>query len=113
MSIKIERLANVLVKEISDILMNDIKDKDIKFVTITHIDLTNDLSYAKVYCTVLNNGIRDKCIADLNHAKDYIKIELKKRKIEIRKIPDLKFVYDESIEYGKKIEGIIKKIHKE
>ena len=53
MSIKTERLANLLVKEISSILMTEIKDEDIKFVTITHLDLSSDLSYAKVYCTVL------------------------------------------------------------
>lgn len=53
MSIKTERLANLLIKEISSILMTEIKDEDIKFVTITHLDLSSDLSYAKVYCTVL------------------------------------------------------------
>lgn len=113
MSIKIERLANVLVKEISDILMNEIKDHDIKFVTITHVDLSSDLSYAKVYCTVLNDDMRKKIILDLNHAKSFIRSELIKRKIEMRKIPELEFVYDNSIENGVKIENIIKKIHKE
>ena len=68
MSIKTERLANLLVKEISSILMTEIKDEDIKFVTITHLDLSSDLSYAKVYCTVLNDENRDKCIHDLNGA---------------------------------------------
>lgn len=113
MSIKTERLANVLVKEISNILMTEIKDKDIKFVTITHIDLSSDLSYAKVYCTTLDNSIRDKCIKDLNGAKGFIRNELIKRKIEIRKMPELTFIFDESIEYGNKIEKIIEDIHKE
>ena len=113
MSIKVERLANLLVKEISEILMNEIKDEDIKFVTITDIDLSSDLSYAKVYCTVLNDELRDKCMHDLRHAKGFIRSELIKRKIEMRKIPELDFVYDESIEYGNKIEKIIKKIHEE
>ncbi len=111
MSIKTERLANVLLKEISEILMTEIKDEDIKFVTITHIDLSSDLSYAKVYCTVLNDDNRDKCIHDLNSAKGFIRNELIKRKIEMRKIPELHFVFDESIEYGNKIENIIKEIH--
>ena len=112
MSIKVERLANLLVKEISEILMNEVKDEDIKFVTITHIDLSSDLSYAKVYCTVLNDENRKKCINDLNGAKGFIRSELMKRKIEMRKIPELTFVYDESIDYGNKIEKIIKEIHK-
>ena len=113
MSIKTERLANLLVKEISQILMTEIKDEDIKFVTITHIDLSTDLSYAKVYCTTLNDDTRVKCIHDLNGAKGFIRNELIKRKLEMRKIPELNFVFDESIEYGNKIEKIIEEIHKD
>lgn len=113
MSIKTERLANLLVKEISEILMTEIKDEDIKFVTITHIDLSSDLSYAKVYCTTLDDSNRNKCIHDLNGAKGFIRNELIKRKLEMRKIPELSFVFDESIEYGNKIEKIIEKIHKD
>ncbi len=113
MSIKTQRLANVLLKEISEIIMLEIKDEDIKFVTITHVDLSSDLSYAKVYCTVLDENKKDKCIHDLNGAKGFIRNELMKRKIEIRKMPELTFIYDDSIEYGNKIEKIIKEIHKE
>jgi len=113
MSIKTERLANVLLKEISNILMLEIKDKDIKFVTITHVDLSSDLSYAKVYFTVLDDEKKDTVLKDLNNAKGFIRNELIKRKIEMRKIPELSFVYDNSIEYGNKIEKIIEEIHKE
>ena len=113
MSIKTERLANVLLKEISNILMLEIKDEDIKFVTITHVDLSSDLSYAKVYCTVLNDSKKDETLKTLNNAKGFIRNELIKRKIEMRKIPELTFVYDESIEYASKIEKIIEEIHKE
>ena len=54
MSIKTERIGSNFVKEISYILMEEIKDPNIKFVTITSCDVTNDLSYAKVYFTVLD-----------------------------------------------------------
>ena len=111
MSIKTQRIANVLVKEISDILQNEVHDKDIKFVTITGIKVDTDLSLAQVYCTVFNKDARDKCIKDLNAAKGFIKTELAKRKLEIRKIPDLRFIYDESIEYGSNIERIIRNIN--
>ena len=93
--------------------MLEVKDEDIKFVTITHVDLSSDLSYAKVYCTMLDETKRDKCIHDLNSAKGFIRNELIKRKIEIRKMPEFTFIYDDSIEYGNKIENIIEKIHKE
>lgn len=113
MSIKTERLANLLVKEVSEILMNEIKDEDIKFVTITHIDLSSDLSYAKVYCTMLDDSKKDKCIHDLNGASGFIRSEVIKRKLEMRKIPEFTFVYDDSINYGNNIEKIIKNIHNE
>ena len=79
MSIKTERLGNVLLKEISNILMTEIRDKDINFVTITHVELSSDLSYAKVYCTVLDENNKDKIMNDLNEAKGFIKNMLVKR----------------------------------
>lgn len=113
MSIKVQRLAHVLAKEISSILMLEVKDEDIKFVTVTHVDLSSDLSYAKVYCTVLDDEKKDNTIKELNNAKGFIRNELIKRKIQMRKIPELTFIFDESIDYGNKIEKIIKEIHKE
>ena len=108
MSVKTERIANLLVREISDILQNEVNDEDIKFVTITYCKVDTDLSLAQVYCTVLDQNKKDKCLHDLNGAKGFIKTELAKRKLEIRRIPDLRFIYDESVEYGNKIENIIK-----
>lgn len=113
MSIKTERLGNVLHKEISHILMTEVKDEDLKFVTITKVDLSSDLSYAKVYFTCLDLDKKEKIIKDINNASRFIRSELIKRKIEMRIIPELTFVYDDSIEYGNKIESIIEKIHEE
>lgn len=112
MSIKTERLGNMLHKEISNIIMSEIKDEDLKFVTITKVDLSSDLSNAKVYFTTLNDD-KEKVLKDLNRAKKFIRSNLMKRKIEMRIIPELNFVYDESIDYGNKIESIIEKIHEE
>lgn len=111
MSVKTQRISNLLMQEISDILANEVNDKDIKFVTITAVKVDTDLSLAKVYCTVLDESKKDKCLHDLNAAKGFIKTELSKRKIEIRKIPDLRFIYDDSIEYGSRIEKIINNIN--
>ena len=113
MSIKTERLGNVLHKEISNILMTEIKDEDLKFVTITKVDLSSDLSYAKVYFTCLDLDKKDIVIRDINNARKFIRSELMRRKIEMRIIPELTFEYDNSIEYGNKIESIIEKIHEE
>lgn len=112
MSVKIDRIASNFIKEISYILANEIKDSDIRFVTVTDCKVTNDLSFAKVYVTVLNQDKIDETIKALNNATGFIRKELADR-VEVRHIPELTFVYDESIDYGKKIENIIEQIHEE
>ena len=110
MSIKIERISDALIEEISYILANKVKNKDINFVTVTDVKVSNDLSYAKVYFTVLDNSKLDVTLKALKEASGYIRHELRER-IDIRQIPELSFIYDESIEEAKKIEEIIDKIH--
>ena len=112
MSIKTERIGSNLIREISYILATEIKDEDIKFVTITDCKVTNDLSFAKVYYTVLNINRKKETNDALKGASGYIRHLLHDR-VDIRHIPELTFVYDESIEYGKKIETIIEEIHDE
>ena len=112
MSVKIERIASNMVKEISVILMEEVKDPDIKFVTITDCRVTNDLSFAKVYFTVLDDNKKESTLKALQDASGFIRKKLAER-IEIRHIPELEFIFDESIEYGNKIEKIIETIHKE
>lgn len=109
-NIKIERLNHAFQEEISMILMTEIKDEDIKFVTITGVDTTNDLSYAKIYFTVLDEEKKKTTLEALNGAASFIRGKLAER-VEIRHTPELKFIYDDSIEYGEHIEKIIDKIH--
>jgi ribosome-binding factor A len=111
MSIKTERIASNLKIEIADIIANEMRNENVKFVTITYLKLAPDLSYARVYFTTLLDDKKEKAKEDLNKAKGFIKTELCKRKLKIRKIPELEFVYDDSIAEGYKIENIIKKLH--
>ena len=112
MKLKGERVASDLLKELSMILLTDAKDEDFKYVTLTYATVTNDLSSAKVYFTTLEDNKRDKILKDLNNASGYFRISLAP-KLNIRHIPEIRFVYDESIEYGKRIEDIIEKINEE
>lgn len=109
-NIRIERLNHTFMEEISHILMTEVKDEDIRFVTITGVDITNDLSYAKVYFTVLNAERKKETIDALNGASHFIRGKLSER-IEIRHTPELRFIYDDSIAYGEHIENIIEKIN--
>ncbi len=110
MSIKTDRIGSNLVKEISYIIMTEIKDHDIRFVTITDCKVTSDLSYAKVYYTVLDDTRKKEIAEALKNASGFIRKQLFDR-VDMRNIPTLDFIYDESIEYGNKIEKIIEKIH--
>ncbi len=112
MSFKIDRIESNMVKEISYILMTEVKDPNVKFVTVTAAKVTSDLSFAKIYVTVLNQDYIKETLKALNNAKGFIRNELKER-MDIRNIPELEFIYDESIEYGNKIEKIIEEIHNE
>ena len=110
MSVKIDRLESSFVKEISYILMKEVKDEDIKFVTITGCDITNDLSFAKVYFTVLDESKKESTVKALDRAKSFIRGQLSKR-IDIRHTPELIFIFDESIEYGNRIEKVIDQLN--
>ena len=111
-SIKIERLNHAFQEEISMILMREVKDEDIKFVTITGVDTTSDLSFAKVYYTVLDDSKKEKTAEALEKAASFIRTKLAER-VEIRHTPELKFIYDNSLEYGKHIDEIIDKLNEE
>lgn len=111
-SIKIERLNHAFQEEISMILMREIKDENIKFVTVTGVETTNDLSFAKIFYTVLDNEKKEATQAALEKASSFIRTKLAER-VEIRHTPELKFVYDTSIAYGEHIDKLIDKIHEE
>ncbi len=110
--IKIKRIASQIAKEVSDILQNESRDYNFKTVTITGADVTNDLSFAKVYFTAINDEDKDIIKKELNEAAGYIRKEIAER-IEVRHTPKITFEYDESIEYGNNIERIIQSLHDE
>ena len=94
MSFKIDRIASSFVKEISRILASEVRNPDIDFVTVTDCKVTNDLSFAKVYITVLDESKKESTIKALNKSSGYIRKILASR-VDIRQIPELSFVYDE------------------
>lgn len=111
-NIKIERLNHNYQEVISSILMLEVKDNDIKFVTITGVEVTNDLSFAKVYYTVLDESKKESTAIALEKAAPFIRSKLAE-KIEVRHTPELRFVFDNSIAYGEHIDELIKKINEE
>ena len=109
---KIDRIASLISRTISDILANEAKDSLLKTITITGCTVANDLSFAKVYFTSLTNLEQKDLEKELKEAAGYIRTKLA-NKIDLRHTPELKFIYDSSVEYGNRIEKIIENIHKE
>lgn len=111
MNVKIERLNNLFVKELSEIIYEEIKNPIIKNICITSVSITNDLSFAKVYFTTMDED-HNKVLKELNdkETKGFMRTKLCER-VDIRHTPELIFQYDDSIEYGNRIEKVIEKIH--
>lgn len=110
MAYRIERVEKIIEREIGNILLTEVKDQRLRYVTITNVRLTGDLSIATVYYTIL--GDEDQIAStriNLEDAKGHIRSLLSK-KLDLRKTPELKFKYDESLAYGNKIEEILKNI---
>ena len=98
---KIARIASDIQRYLGDILINEVNDEILKHITITGCDLTNDLSYCKVYFTSFDNLDIKSLEKEVNEAAPFIRGKLSE-KLEIRHTPELKFVFDKSIAYGEK-----------
>lgn len=107
------RVGELIHKNISEIISRGLKDPRIGFVTITAVDVTSDLRYARVYYTVIGSE-KEKTESGIgiDKATPYIRRQLAS-KMTIRHTPELTFVYDESIEYGNRIDSILKDIKDE
>lgn len=109
----VDRMDVAMQREISRILQFDLKNPKLGFVTVTDVQCTNDLSQAKVFVTFLGKQERnDAGMKILNQSKGYIRSTLAK-KIKARKMPELIFVQDTSLEQGNKIDRILSGISSE
>ena len=101
------RMADQIQLEISDILRNRIRDPRKGFITITAVEVTNDLKTAKVFVSALGEKADLAAALDLlNHAKGFIRTELGSR-IKARFVPELVFRADESAARGVRIEKLL------
>ena len=110
-NIKQGRISSQIMREVSNILLLEAKDETLKHVTVTGCEVTNDLSYAKVFYTYMGDETPEVVTASLKEAQPYIRSLLAERLDSLRHTPELRFIVDESIEYGMKIEKLIDKIH--
>lgn len=113
MSLRAHRVGEQMKKELGDIIGRKIKDPRIGFVTVTDVQVTGDLQQAKVYISVLGDDkTKEDTLKGLAKAKGFIRSEIGQR-IRLRKTPEIVFEFDESIDYGNRIESILHELNKE
>ncbi|WP_411747112.1 30S ribosome-binding factor RbfA [Psychrobacillus psychrotolerans] len=110
MSMRANRVAEQMKKELGEIIGRKLKDPRIGFVTITDVAITGDLQQATIYVTVLD-GNRADTLRALEQAKGFIRSEIGQR-IRLRITPELIFEYDESAAYGNRIDDLLRQINK-
>ena len=108
---RMDRVNEEFKRELSKIIDQDLKNPNITgLISVTKVKTSSDLKNARVYLSILGSKSKKNTMEGIKNASGFIRRELMDR-INIRYTPELEFIYDESIEYGKKIENIIEEIH--
>ena len=100
------KVADLIQRELSDLLHRDVRDPRVGMVTLTSVDVSPDLSHAKVFFTILEKEKRDETTRALQRAAGFLLSQLAHR-IKLYATPELRFVYDESIERGDHLSQLI------
>lgn len=111
---RIDRLNSLLKEVISEVIRKEVKNPHVnEFITVTRVDITPDLRYAKVYISVIGSETeKQETVAALNSAAGFIAVNASK-KIVLRYFPSLTFKLDDSVEKQMRIEELLHKISDE
>jgi ribosome-binding factor A len=106
-----ERLGELILAEISDLITREIKDPRIGFVTFTRVEMSDDLRHAKVFVSVIGaEPEKARTLQGLSSATGYIRRHLG-RALHLRYTPEIAFLIDESLAHGAKIAQILRQLH--
>jgi len=111
--IRPERVAELMKREIAGILAREVRDPRVAtMVSVTDVELTHDLSFARVFVSLLETGPeRDRTLAALQRAAGFVRHQLAPR-LGLREVPELRFVHDTSIERGARVEEILRRLER-
>lgn len=103
-----DRISDQMQRELAELIFRELKDPRLGMVTITSIEVSRELDHAKVYVTVMPtaNANPAQSIEALQHAAGFLRHELGRR-MKIRTIPELHFLYDETLERGNRMSALI------
>lgn len=111
MANKLGRIESIILRVVSETISYKIRNKHLGLVTVTDVEVTNDYSYAKIFVSFLGDGDPKAKLAILEEAKGFIRREVAKS-LDIRKIPDLRFIYDDSEHKANELEELLARINK-
>ncbi len=102
-----KRVGEQIQRELADIIRREISDPKLGMITVSSVEVSSDLKYARVYVTVLggNEGV-EKTVQHLSKVAGGLRYHLSQR-LTTRTTPRLQFVYDSSIEYGSRLSALI------
>lgn len=113
MSTRILKINSEIQKYISEIFQQNIQNPNINgLITVVRVDTSNDLSVSKIYLSIYGATDKQEVFNEIRHSAGYIRKELCV-KMNLRKIPYLEFILDDTYEYGNKIDKLIDKINEE
>ena len=113
MRIRPEKVAHLMRREVADILETKLRDPRLgKTVTVTDVEVTHDLSFAKIYVTVLGDmAERKSTLEALAHAAGFVRREIGQR-LELREVPEIRFLYDDSLDKGGRVEALLRRLER-
>ena len=101
-----QKVADLIQRELSDLLRREVRDPRVGMVTLTSVDVSPDLSHAKVFFTILEKDKKDETTKGLQRAASFLRSQLSHR-MSMYTTPELRFVYDESVERGDRLSRLI------
>lgn len=111
LSVRQARVGDLLKQTIAEMILRRVKDPRVEGITITGVDVSVDLKNARIFFCVHDSSRKDDALDGLKSAAGFLRRELKKE-LSLRAVPSLYFSYDESFDYGSKIDGILETIGK-
>ena len=113
MSHRPERIAEAIKKEVADLICQEVKDPRVGFVTITRVEVTRDLSYAKIFVSVMGSEEqRQETLQALQKVAGFLRSEVGRR-IKVRHAPELIFKLDTSLDHGTRIMKLLHEVNKQ
>jgi len=101
-----QKLGDLIQREVSELIRLEVRDPRVGMITITSVDVSPDMTHAKIYFTVLEKDKLQDTLEGLKRSAGFLRAQLAKR-VQMYTTPELRFVYDESVERGDRLSRLI------